>query len=33
MIRTALFIVGGLLLAGIIHIAVVLLLPDFANRY
>ena len=32
MIRTALFIVGGLLLAGIIHIAVVLLLPDFANR-
>lgn len=32
MIRTLLFAAGGLLLAGIIHIAVVLLLPDFANR-
>lgn len=32
MIRTLLFVLGGLLLAGIIHIAVVLLLPDFANR-
>lgn len=32
MIRTLLFVAGGVLLAGIIHIAVVLLIPDFANR-
>jgi uncharacterized membrane protein len=32
MIRTILFVVGGVLLAGIIHIAVVLFIPDFANR-
>jgi uncharacterized membrane protein len=32
MIRTLLYILGGLLLGGIIHIAVILLLPDFANR-
>ncbi|WEK52549.1 MAG: DUF1254 domain-containing protein [Candidatus Kaistia colombiensis] len=31
-IRTLLYILGGLLLGGIIHIAVILLLPDFANR-
>ncbi|WP_051231361.1 DUF1254 domain-containing protein [Kaistia adipata] len=32
MIRLLLYILGGLLLGGIIHIAVILLLPDFANR-
>lgn len=30
--RTLLYILGGLLLGGIIHIVVILLLPDFANR-
>lgn len=32
MIRLLLYGLGGLLLGGIIHIAVILLLPDFANR-
>ena len=32
MIRLLLYALGGLLLGGIIHIAVILLLPDFANR-
>jgi uncharacterized membrane protein len=30
--RTLLFVLGGLLLAGIIHIAVVFMVPLFANR-
>lgn len=32
MIRTLLYVLGGVFLGGIIHIAVVLLIPDFANR-
>ncbi len=32
MIRTLLYVLGGIFLGGIIHIAVVLLIPDFANR-
>ncbi|BCP52785.1 membrane protein [Kaistia sp. 32K] len=32
MIRLLLYVLGGLLLGGIIHIAAILLLPDFANR-
>jgi uncharacterized membrane protein len=31
-LRLLLYALGGLLLGGIIHIAVILLLPDFANR-
>ena len=32
MMRTLVYALGGLLLGGIIHVVVVLLVPDFANR-